>query len=139
MKTLKNLLLLALVSLVLALTNCSKEDENDPTILLTTPVWLTDSLLANGLDASNPGQLLAKFKGQAIFKTDLTGTFGIYKGTWRFIENQTQIIIQTDSLPLPLTCKIAELTATSFKITTGVPDITGQTSVINIRMTFKAK
>ena len=139
MKTLKNLLVLAVVALGLALSNCSKEDENDPFTLLTTPVWLTDSLLANGVDAGQPGQLLYKFKGEAKFKDDGTGTFGIYKGTWRFMENETQIIIQTDSLPLPLTSKIVELTASSFKITTGVPDLVGGTGIINIRMTFKAK
>jgi hypothetical protein len=141
MKTLKNLLLLGMIVMLLALTNCSKskEDENDPFKLLTTPMWTTDSLLANGVDASKPGQLLAKFKGDAKFKEDGTGTFGIYKGTWWFVENKTQIIIKSDSLPLPLTNKIVELTATSFKITTGVPDLIGGTGIINIRMTFKAK
>ena len=139
MKTLKNLMLLAVIALGLALSNCSKDDENDPFTLLTKPVWQTDSLLANGVDAGQPGQLLYKFKGEAKFKDDGTGTFGIYKGTWRFMENETQIIIQTDSLPLPLTSKIVELTASSFKITTGVPDLVGGTGIINIRMTFKAK
>jgi hypothetical protein len=139
MKTLKNLLLLGLIALTLALTNCTKEDENDLFKLLTTPMWRTDSLLANGKDASQPGQLLAKFKGDAKFKNDGTGVFGIYTGTWWFTENKTQIIIKTDSLPLPLTSKIVELTASSFKITTGVPDLVGGTGIINIRMTFKAK
>jgi hypothetical protein len=125
--------------MILALTNCSKKNEDESFKLLTTPTWRTDSLLANGKDASQPGQLLAKFKGDAKFKDDGTGVFGIYKGTWWFTENNTQIIIETDSLPMPLTNKIVELTATSFKITTGVPDITGGTGIINIRMTFKAK
>jgi hypothetical protein len=139
MKTFKNLLLLGLIAITLTLTNCKKVDENDPFKLLTTPMWRTDSLLANGKDASQPGQLLAKFKGDAKFKDDGTGVFGIYKGTWWFTENKTQIIIKTDSLPLPLTSKIVELTAGSFKITTGVPDLVGGTGIINIRMTFKAK
>jgi hypothetical protein len=139
MKTLKNLLLLGVIAITLALTNCIKEDENDPFILLTKPMWRTDSLLANGKDASQPGQLLAKFKGDAKFKDDGTGVFGIYKGNWQFVENNTQIIIKTDSLPLPLTSKIVELTASSFKITTGVPDLVGGTGIINIRMTFIAK
>lgn len=139
MKTLNNLLLLGLIAITLALTNCSKEDENDLFKFLTTPLWRTDSLLANGVDASQPGQLLAKFKGDAKFKVDGTGTFGIYTGTWWFTENRTQIIINTDSLPLPLTSKIVELTASSFKITTGVPDLIGGTGIINLRMTFKAK
>jgi len=139
MKTLKNFLLLGLIAIMPVLTSCPDNDVTDPFTLLTTPTWQTDSLLANGADASKPGQLLAKFKGDAKFKEDGTGVFGIYKGTWWFVENKTQIIIKTDSLPLPLTNKIVELTANSFKITTGVPDVTGQTSIINIRMTFKAK
>ena len=139
MKTFENLLLMGLVIFTLSLSNCSKNDENDLFKILTTPLWHTDSLLANGLDASQPGQLLAKFKGDAKFKDDGTGTFGIYKGTWWFTENRTQIIIKTDSLALPLTCKIVELTASSFKITTAVPDLIGMTGMINIRMTFKPK
>jgi hypothetical protein len=140
MKTLKNLLLLGVIAISLVLAGCPDPDnENDLFKFLTTPMWQTDTLLANGVDASQPGQLLAKFKGDARFRNDGTGTFGIYKGTWWFTESKTQIIIKTDSLALPLTCKIVELTASSFKITTGVPDVTGQTSIINIRMTFKAK
>jgi hypothetical protein len=139
MKTFKNLLLLGLIAIILALTNCTKKDDYDPFKLLTTPMWTTDSLLANGVDASKPGQLLAKFKGDAQFKKDGTGTFGIYKGSWKFEENETQIIITTDSLGIPLTSKIVELTTSSFKITTGFLDLVGGTGIINIRMTFKAK
>jgi hypothetical protein len=139
MKTLKNIVVLAGCILMLLLAGCPKTDPDDRFELLTTPLWQTDSLLANGVDASGPGQLLARFKGEAKFRNDGTGYFGIFKGTWWFTENRTQIIIKTDSIPLPLTSKIVELTTTSFKITTVFPDLTGQTGERNIRMTFKAK
>ena len=139
MKTIENLLLLLSVVCMLSLSNCTKNNENDLFKILTTPVWHTDSLLSNGVDAGQPGQLLAKFKGDAKFRDDGTGTFGIYKGNWWFTENRTQIIIKTDSLPLPLTCKIVELTGNSFKITTAVPDPLDITRTNYIRMTFKPK
>jgi len=128
-----------LVMAALALSDC-KKDETDRFDLLTGPLWTTDSLLANGADAGHPDGLLYKFKGNAKFNKDGTGTFNKYTGTWRFTENETQIIIQSDSLAqgLPLTNNIVELTESSFKITTAVPDITGQTSMIRIRMTFVA-
>lgn len=136
----KNLMLLMIIAAFLTLTNCSKDDENDRYELLTRPTWATDSLLANGVDASGPGQQLEKFKGTVKFNKDGTGTFGIYKGTWRFPDkSRTQLVIVTDSLPLPLTTNIVELTETSLKITTQVPDLTGTTGTINIRMTFKAR
>jgi hypothetical protein len=135
MKPVKNMVLLLLILAAFALTDC-KKDEVDRFELLTGPVWITDSLLANGVDAGNPGQLLYKFKGNARFNKDFTGTFGKYTGTWKFLENETQILIKSDSLALPLTSNIVELTEESFKITTAVPDLTGQTAMIKIRMTF---
>ena len=64
-----------------------------------------------------------KFKGDAKFNEDGTGHFGVYTGTWRFAYNETQIVITTDSLPVPLTAKIAELTKLSLKITTIFPNL----------------
>lgn len=136
----KNLLLLMIIAALLGLTNCSEDDENDRYELLTRPTWATDSLLANGADASGAGEQLEKFKGTAKFNKDGSGTFGIYKGTWRFPDKtRSQLVIVTDSLPLPLTTNIVELTETSLKITTQVPDLTGTSGTINIRMTFKAR
>lgn len=135
----KKLMFIAGVFLLLALWNCSKSDETDLFEVITTPIWKSDSLMANGIDAGGPGQLLEKFKGEAKFKKDATGEFGIYKGSWWFTENRTQIIIKTDSLPLPLTCKIVELKTSSLKITTAVPDKLNPTAEIKIRMTFKPK
>jgi hypothetical protein len=139
MKTFRSFIWLTIVLFGLLLASCPKNEEDDRFELLTTPVWQTDTLLANGVDASGPGERLAKFKGEARFKKDGTGNFGIYKGNWWFTENRTQIYITTDSLPFRLTNKIVELTASSFKITTAFPDPTGQTAEIKIRMTFKAK
>ena len=133
----KNLALLFIMAGCLYCASCKKDSQSQSFKLLTGPVWASDSLLANGLDASGPDGMLKNFKGEAKFNEDLTGNFGIYKGTWRFAYNETQIVITTDSLPLPLTTKIAELTTLSLKITTSYPNSAGVPT--NIRMTFKAK
>jgi hypothetical protein len=134
----KNLSLLFLISISLAIFSCNKDGESERFKLLTGPTWASDSLLANGVDASGPGGMLEKFKGDAKFNTDGTGSFGAYTGTWRFAYDETQIVIETDSLPIPLTTKIAELTESSLKITTSVPNLTTGITT-NIRMTFKAR
>lgn len=125
--------------LILVFSNCNKSDETDLFEVITTASWKADTLYANGADASGPGMLLEKFKGEAKFNKDATGTFGIYKGTWWFTENRTQLVIKTDSLPLPLTCKIIELKSSSLKITTAVPDKLNPMAEVKIRMTFKPK
>jgi hypothetical protein len=139
MKLMKNLFIVLGIIAFLTFSNCSKNDENDLFNVITTPYWKSDSLLANGMDASGPGLLLEKFKGEAKFNKDASGVFGIYTGTWWFTENRTQIIIKTDSLALPLTCKIVELNPSSLKITTAVPDKLNPIVEIKIRMTFKPK
>ena len=132
----KNLALLIILTIFLAIFSCKKDSESERFKLLTDPTWASDSLLANGVDASGPGGVLEKFKGTVKFNKDGTGTFGVYEGKWRFAYEETQIVIETDSLPIPLTTKIAELTSSSLKITTSYPNLlTGIT--INIRMTFK--
>lgn len=140
----KNLWLILLIGLSLSLANCSKDDEpeqeeTDRFELLTGAVWLSDSLTINGQDASGEGQMLNKFKGEVKFNKDGSGNFGTYKGTWRFADNtRKQLVIESDSLPIPLTTQIAELTAKSLKVTTEFPDLFG-TGAMKIRMTFKAK
>ncbi|MGB9747683.1 MAG: hypothetical protein ACPLXM_12225 [Bacteroidales bacterium] len=118
---------------------CKKESESERFILLTTPVWASDSLLADGEDASGPGGVLEKFKGDAKFRKDGTGYFGTYTGTWRFSTDETQLIISSDSLPIPVSANIAELTKLSLKITTIYPTSASPKGFFNIRMTFKAK
>ena len=135
----KNLALLLIVSACIYFTSCKKESDSAYFKFLTGPVWVSDSLLANKVDASGPTGLLKNFKGEAKFNTDGTGNFGIYKGTWRFAYDETQIVITADSLAIPLTTKIAELTAISLKVTTSYPNLINPSAPTNIRMTFKAK
>jgi hypothetical protein len=135
----KNLVLLLIVSGFIYISSCKKDSQSDAFTLLTGPTWVSDSLLANGVDASGPDGMLGNFKGEAKFNEDGTGHFGIYTGTWRFAYNETQIVIETDSLPIPLTTKIAELTEISLKITTIYPNPLNPTTPTDIRMTFKAK
>ncbi len=118
---------------------CKKDDKSERFKLLTGPAWESDSLLANGVDASGPGGILVKFVGDARFLEDGTGTFGSYSGQWRFNADETELTIITDSLPLPIISKIKELTTSSLKITTAVSLPANPTVPINIRMTFKAK
>lgn len=110
-----------------------------PYELLTLHVWVSDSLLADSADASGPGQLLEKFKGDAVFNINGTGTFGEYTGTWTLSADNKEITIVTTELPIPITAVIQELTKTSLKITTSFPSMTQPGEVIDIRMTFKAK
>jgi hypothetical protein len=135
MKKVSFLLIILFCMLVIA----CKEKKSERFILLTTPTWATDSLLANDADASGPGQLLEKFKGDAKFNEDGTGVFGKYKGTWSFSPDETRITIASDSLVLPIVCNLVELTTLSLKITTAVPDKNNPAISIDIRMTFKAK
>ena len=131
-------LILVLISLSLIYYSCNKKDvKSDRFIFLTDNIWLSDSLLVNGVDASGAGELLEGFVGEAKFNEDGTGTFGQNAGAWYFTDNETDITITSDDLQVPLTCNIVTLTATSFKITTSytVP-IVGQ---LAIRITFKAK
>jgi hypothetical protein len=130
----KNLVLFFILSGMVVFFACKKDESSARFKYLTTPVWESDSLLANGVDASGEGQSLANFKGDAKFNTDGSGNFGVYKGRWRFAKNETQIVIYDTELGLPLTTDIVELTKVSLKITT--------TSPVNqdaIRMTFIAK
>jgi hypothetical protein len=135
----KNLALLLIIAGIFYISSCKKDSQSEPSKLLTGPVWVSDSLLANGVDASGPTGLLFNFKGEAKFNEDGTGYFGVYKGTWRFAYNETQIIITADSLDLPLTTKIAELTSKSLKIKTSYPNLLNPAAPLLIRMTFKAK
>lgn len=135
----KNLAVLLIISGCIYVVSCQKDSQSEPTRLLTSHIWVSDSLLANKVDASGPDGMLRSFKGEVKFNEDGTGNFGVITGTWRFAYNETQIVITTDSLPIPVTTKIAELTKVSLKITTTYPNILNPTFPVNIRMTFKAK
>jgi hypothetical protein len=120
----KKLSLSLIIAFSLFVFSCSKQESSEKFKLLTAHVWTADSLLANKVDASGPGQLLEKFKGDAKFNDDGNGTFGSYIGTWVFNKAETEITIFSDSLAnkLPVVCNIVELKTSSLKITTVVPD-----------------
>jgi len=134
----KTLLLITTVAIVL-LFACKKEKESERFSLLTAHAWTSDSLLVNNSDAGGPGGMLEKFKGDAKFEKDGTGYFGKYKGTWRFAYNEENLVIESDSLQVPLTAKIVLLTGIDFKITTTFPNLLSPQNPFNIRMTFKPK
>ena len=128
------------IVLILVILSCEKDELSERFKLLITPTWVSDSLLANGVEASGPGEILEKFKGEAKFNSDGTGEFGVYTGTWQLTFNETQIVISSDSLDLPVTAQIVELTANSLKIVTSAPEsMNSKKALINIRMTFTSK
>ncbi len=134
----KNFLILLILTGCAISYSCKKDEVSERFSLLTGPIWVSDSLLANGVDASGPGGILEKFKGDAKFNKDGTGYFGNYTGTWDFAYNETEITIYSDSLLFALTTQIVELTKVSLKVTTAFPTANPQ-APIHIRMTFKAK
>jgi hypothetical protein len=134
----KNVFLLIILTGSLLIFSCSKK-ESEKFRFLTDPVWVTDSLLANGVNAAGAGGLLNKFVGDAKFNTDGSGYFGKYTGTWKFNVTETEIVINTDSIPIPITADIKELTSVSLKLTTTLPNPSDLFNPYNIRMTFKAK
>jgi hypothetical protein len=135
----KNFGLFLLITGFVYLASCEKNKDSDNFKNITGTTWRSDSLLVNGVDASAAGALLEDFKGDVKFNEDGTGTFGKFTGEWMFALNQTQLIITSDSLPLPLTANIKELTKTSLKITTSFPNLLNPSLPLNIRMTFKPK
>lgn len=119
--------------------SCKKSSESVNVTNLTSVTWTSDSLLANGVVADGTGQMLEKFKGDAKFNKDGSGYFGKYTGTWKFTNLEKQIVIDSDSLMLPVTANIVLLNSTDFKLTTLYPNVINPASPIPIRMTFKAK
>lgn len=130
----KNLLLVLVFSACFIAFACKKEEVSQRFKYLTSHIWVSDTLLANGVDESNG--ILKDFKGEAKFNEDGTGYFGKYEGTWKFAYDETELVISSDSLPVSsITAEIVELNDVSLKITTGFPG----NPPLAIRMTFKAK
>ena len=134
----KNAALILILGFIIVAA-CKKESESERFTLLTDHKWISDSLLAEGIDASGPGQRLEKFKGEAEFRKDGTGNFGKYTGTWAFAYNETRLNIDSDSLQVPLSVNIIELLSSSLKVTTAFANPLDLSNPIDIRMTFKAK
>mgnify|MGYP004702466237 CR=1 FL=1 len=131
-------LLIAIFSVAILTVGC--EDEKDtPFTLLTGPVWVSDSLLVNGIDASGPGQVLANFKGEARFLKDGTGLFANFTGTWRFAQNDTQLILTSPDYPVPITTIIEELSRSNLRISTELPHPLLPGTIMRVRMTFKSR
>jgi hypothetical protein len=129
-----------LVIIVFFFIACEKEKQSASFLLLTENIWDSDSLLANGIDAGGPGGILEKFNGEAMFNKNGTGVFGDYTGTWRLANDDSQIIISSDSLAIrTLTTNIVELNDESLKITTSVPNPANLSMPLSIRMTFNAR
>ena len=118
---------------------CSKEKESERFKLLTTPVWTSESILANGVEPAGSWVFLKQFSGDAKFNKDGTGTFGSYTGQWRFNEDETEITIITSTVPLPIITDIVVLTSQSLRITTTINNPLNPSESADVSMTFKAK
>jgi len=133
----KKIILLMVLSACFIVFSCKKDEVSQRFKYLTGNIWVSDSLLANGVDESDG--ILKDFKGEAKFNEDGTGYFGKYQGTWKFAYGETQLQISSDSLTkVPgntIPAEIIELTDVSLKIKAGFPSI----PPISVRMTFKAK
>jgi hypothetical protein len=132
----KNIVIWVLLAGLLFAAACNKDQSSSRFDLLTSHLWTSDSLLADGIDASDPGEILEKFKGDVVFNKDGTGTFGQFSGTWQFVDNETNLAISSPELTFTLTTHIVELTETSLKVTFSYQTLEGMK---NIRMTFKPK
>ncbi len=120
---------------------CKKDDESqsEKFLLLTNHVWVNDSLLADGIESGGSGEILEDFTGDTKFNTDGTGYIGTFTGDWFFNADETKITIHSDSLLMPVTTNVVELTETSLKITTSFPSQIMLGVMIDVRMTFKPK
>ena len=135
----KNLSLSFLIILSFTLITCDKEGQSERFKFLTGSTWISDSLLADGVDAGYAGGLLDDFNGELNFRPDGTGVFGGYTGKWELTYNDTEIILTTETLAFPIVTQIAELTQNSLKVTTGFPNPVNPGAYYKIRMTFKSK
>ncbi|MFN3554451.1 MAG: hypothetical protein ACK4VN_00650 [Bacteroidales bacterium] len=136
----RNLFLLVAGMMILVWASCGKDDgKSERFRILTETRWMSDSLLINGIDASVPGGMLESFKGEADFRADGTGTFGAFDGRWQFDQGETELIISSDSLPLPLRTRIHELNRQSLKVSTSFPNLVDPTNPLTIRLTFKGE
>jgi hypothetical protein len=135
----KNLTILMIITITFILYGCKKDNDKDTERfrLITGVTWTSQSLLVNNVDES--AGMLAGFKGDVKFNEDGTGTFTTYSGTWAFNSDETQLIINTSAVGFTVVADIAELTATTLRISTIFPNPLDLTKPLSIQMTFKAK
>lgn len=130
-----------LAAVIIIISSCSKKDDSERFKLLTGHVWESDVLLVDGVDESGVDGLLEEFVGDARFKTDGTGSFGQYVGTWSFSNNETKISISSPSLMngLAVTLNIEELTADVFTMSTTLPIKLDPLNPNLVELSFTAK
>jgi hypothetical protein len=144
MKTegMKSILTIVALAAILIAASCTKDKESEKFRLLTGHPWKTDSLVAKSNDAVAEDRVKASledFRGEAVFNSDGTGSFGKFDGTWRFAYGEENLVIDSDSLDFPLTTNIIELTSGSLKVKTAFPNLLNPASPVNIRLTFIPK
>jgi len=122
----RNIIGLSLITAYLLLSGCNKDDESERFKLLTTPVWTSESILANGVEPAGSWIFLKQFSGDAKFNKDGTGSFGSYTGEWKFNAAETEITIITTAVSLPI-------------ITDIVNNPLNPLESADVSMTFKAK
>ncbi len=136
----KKTIFFALVTVAYVFVSCKNEVIPSENLnLLTNHIWAAESLLADGVDESGEGGLLEMFNGDTKFNDDGTGYVGEIVGTWVFSDNESAIIITSDSLPLPITTQIIELTAQSLKLNTSYPIQESPPVFADVNMTFIPK
>lgn len=104
---------------------CKKDEQTERFKYLTTPVWEAESLLLNGEDASNH-EVLGKFIGEAKFNKNGTGYLNESAARWRFLNNESQLLIDPDDLQVDIIANINKLDKDSLIISTsfiGLGDI----------------
>lgn len=139
MRLCKYLALIALISFTYLGCEKGEETKSKNLILLTGTIWTSQTLEANGVDASAPGEFLEDFVGDAIFNENGSGTLGSLTGSWRFASNETQIIITADELTIPVTMNIIELSETRIELETSVPNPSNPLELVDIKMVYVPK
>jgi hypothetical protein len=91
--------------------------------LLTGTVWQLKTALALGPAAGQTTDITSQFPYLSMsFTKDGKYVASIHNGTWQFVENETSILFDKDSVS-QLTAKIVELSATSFHFTVPTPTV----------------
>lgn len=118
--------------------SCNKKDDEKSQrfILLTSHAWINDSLLADGVEEGGEGGILHNFAGETCFNEDGTGYVGVYLGNWWFNDDETQLFIDSDSLPAIARAVVHELTENSLKLLTLYPSQRDSGHILQVKMTF---
>ena len=135
----KILIILTCITIVYGLNSCKKDKVSENTKLLTAHIWTASSLLADGIDEGGEGGFLEIFNGDTKFNEDGTGYVGGVIGTWRFENDEKNLIISSDSLLFPVSTTILELTEISLKLGTEYPRQVEPLVYADVEMSFIPK